>query len=199
MNSNFQNNLKDNKLLKIYLNYALPSIAAMWVFSIYTMVDGYFVGKYVSEIALASVNVAMPFVNTVFELAIILAVGTSTRVAILLGEEKQTTAKELFTFTVLVIICFSVLLALLSRIFLPQLTRLLGAENELYSYVHSYLAIIIWFIPFFMISYHFEVLVKIDGFPRLATYGVISAAVSNVFLDWLSDCTISNISPSDEF
>ena len=168
MNSNFHNNLKDNKLLKIYLNYALPSIAAMWVFSIYTMVDGYFVGKYVSEIALASVNVAMPFVNTVFALAIILAVGTSTRVAILLGEEKQKTAKELFTFTVLVIICFSVLIALLSRIFLPQLTRLLGAENELYSYVHSYLAIIIWFIPFFMISYHFEVLVKIDGFPRLA-------------------------------
>ena len=89
MNSNFQNNLKDNKLLKIYLNYALPSIAAMWVFSIYTMVDGYFVGKYVSEIALASVNVAMPFVNTIFALAIILAVGTSTRVAILLVRKSK--------------------------------------------------------------------------------------------------------------
>lgn len=185
MNSNSQKNLKENKLLKIYLNYALPSIAAMWVFSIYTMVDGYFVGKYVSEIALASVNVAMPFVNTVFALAIILAVGTSTRVAILLGEGRRQNAKELFTFTVIVIISFSLTLALLSRVFLPQLTRLLGAENELYSYVHSYLAIIIWFIPFFMISYHFEVLVKIDGFPRLATYGVISAAVTNIFLDWL--------------
>lgn len=177
-------NSKKN-LITNYLNYALPSIAAMWVFSIYTMVDGYFVGKYVSEIALASVNVAMPFVNTVFALAIILAVGTSTKVAIYLGEGKREEAKKIFTFTVVAIILFALVLSLLSRIFLVDLVEFLGAMGNLYPLVIQYLSIILWFVPFFMVSYHFEVLVKIDGFPRLATYGVTSAAISNMFLDWL--------------
>ena len=172
-------------LITTYLNYALPSIAAMWVFSIYTMVDGYFVGRYVSEIALASVNVAMPFVNTVFALAIILAVGTSTKVAIYLGEGRRNDAKEVFTFTVIAIIIFALCLSLASRIFLNDLARLLGARGDLFPLVQQYLSIILWFVPFFMVSYHFEVLVKIDGFPRLATYGAISAAISNMFLDWL--------------
>ncbi|MCI5698403.1 MAG: MATE family efflux transporter [Clostridiales bacterium] len=172
-------------LITTYMNYALPSIAAMWVFSIYTMVDGYFVGKYVSEIALASVNVSMPFVNTFFALAIILAVGTSTKVAIYLGEGKRDDAKEIFTFTVIAIIIFSLCLSIISRIFLKDIVQILGAKGDLFPLVKQYLSIILWFVPFFMVSYHFEVLVKIDGFPRLATYGVISAAISNIFLDWL--------------
>lgn len=172
-------------LITTYMNYALPSIAAMWVFSIYTMVDGYFVGKYVSEIALASVNVSMPFVNTFFALAIILAVGTSTKAAIYLGEGKRDDAKEIFTFTVIAIIIFSLCLSIISRIFLKDIVQILGAKGDLFPLVKQYLSIILWFVPFFMVSYHFEVLVKIDGFPRLATYGVISAAISNIFLDWL--------------
>ncbi len=43
-----------------FFSYALPSVAAMWVYTIYTMVDGMFVARGVSTTALAAVNIAMP-------------------------------------------------------------------------------------------------------------------------------------------
>ena len=41
------------------LKYVLSSVAAMWVFTIYTMVDGMFVAQGVGPDALAAVNIAM--------------------------------------------------------------------------------------------------------------------------------------------
>ncbi|XVG94873.1 MATE family efflux transporter [Eubacteriales bacterium KG127] len=183
--SNQISSREQNSLLRAFIKFVVPSIAAMWVFSIYTMVDGYFVGKFVSETALASVNIAMPYVNSIFSLAIIIAIGTSTRVAHHLGAEKVDYAKKIFSFTILIILIFSTTLSLVSLLFVNKIAIFLGARGEILPLVVQYLSVIIWFIPFFMVSYHFEVLVKIDGFPRLATYGVLIAAISNIFLDWI--------------
>ncbi len=72
---------------KKFLKYAVPSVLSMWVYSLYTMVDGIFVAKGVGETALAAVNISMPFVNAVFALSIMFAVGTSTISAIILGNK----------------------------------------------------------------------------------------------------------------
>ena len=42
---------------KRFFKYLAPSVVAMWVFSLYTMVDGIFVSKGVGELALAAVNI----------------------------------------------------------------------------------------------------------------------------------------------
>ena len=39
-----------------FIQYVLPSVAAMWVYTIYTMADGIFVARGVGEQALAAVN-----------------------------------------------------------------------------------------------------------------------------------------------
>ena len=51
-----------------FLNYVLPSVAAMWVYTIYTMVDGIFVARGVGKEALAAVNISMPLINVAFAL-----------------------------------------------------------------------------------------------------------------------------------
>lgn len=55
----------------------------MWVFSLYTMVDGIFVSKGASELALAAVNISMPFINFIFAISILFSTGDSTIFAIL--------------------------------------------------------------------------------------------------------------------
>lgn len=42
------------------LKYIIPSVTAMWVYTIYTMVDGMFVSNGVGPNALAAVNLCMP-------------------------------------------------------------------------------------------------------------------------------------------
>ena len=53
--------LEGKSLKSDFLRFIIPSIIAQWVFSLYTMVDGIFVARGVSEVALTAVNISMPF------------------------------------------------------------------------------------------------------------------------------------------
>ena len=56
---------------KSFLHYVLPSVSAMLLFSSYTIVDGIFVSKGVGDLALAGVNIALPFINFLSGVAIL--------------------------------------------------------------------------------------------------------------------------------
>lgn len=157
----------------------------MWVFSIYTMVDGFFVAKYVGETSLSAVNISLPFVNTLFAIAILFATGTATLVGIALGEGNEKKATELFNITVVFELIFSLLLYFVCKVFLKDLVVFLGASTFLFDEVYTYTDIILLFSGFFILSYHLEVLIKTDGFPKLATLGVLLSAVTNIVLDYL--------------
>ncbi|MBR8701119.1 hypothetical protein IX317_001083 [Fusobacterium sp. DD29] len=73
-------------VLKTILRYTIPSVVSMWIFTIYTMVDGMFIGNFVGPLGLAGVNIAMPLVNLTFAIGIMIAVGSSTVIAIHYGE-----------------------------------------------------------------------------------------------------------------
>lgn len=79
--------MKEEKtVFRTILRYAIPSVVSMWIFTIYTMVDGIFIGKYVGPLGLAGVNIAMPLINLTFAIGIMIAVGSSTLIAIHFGE-----------------------------------------------------------------------------------------------------------------
>ena len=44
--------LEGNSLKRDFMKFIIPSIVAQWVFALYTMVDGIFVARGVSEVAL---------------------------------------------------------------------------------------------------------------------------------------------------
>lgn len=82
---------------KTFFKYVIPSILSMWVYAIYTIVDGIFVAKGVGEYAFAAIDLSMPIINTIFAISIMFAIGTSTIVAIYIGEDNVKRAKEVFT------------------------------------------------------------------------------------------------------
>lgn len=170
---------------KKFLNYVIPSIIAMWIYSIYTMVDGIFVAKGVGENALASINISMPIVNSIFALAILFAVGSSTIASIHLGNKEKNKASQVFTSNMVTLITISIIITTVVLFNLEKISYFLGATQKTILYVKEYLGIISLFSVFSMLAYYFEVLVKTDGYPRLATIGVCISAVTNIFLDYV--------------
>lgn len=170
---------------KKFLNYVIPSVLAMWIYSLYTMADGVFVAKGVGEIALASVNICMPYVNAIYAIAIMFAVGTSTIVSIYLGNKETRNARELFTMNMVVLILICIGIAIVSLMNLERIACFLGATDNTIIFVKEYLGIISLFSLFAVLSYYFEVLVKADGNPRFATIGVCISAVANIVLDYV--------------
>lgn len=182
------NNLNENNnktKFKIFLSYAIPSIAAMWVFSMYTMIDGMFVANFVGPQALAAVNISMPYINFIFAFSLLISTGASTIIAISFGKGEKENAKKLFTLTTGFLIIISLVISILLLFNLDKVSNFLGATDLTRSMVMNYIGIIGFFTVFFVVSYQFEVLVKTDGFPKLATFGVICSAITNIILDYL--------------
>ncbi|MEG0296187.1 MAG: MATE family efflux transporter [Clostridium sp.] len=172
-------------LKKKFIKYLLPSVAAMWVYSIYTMVDGIFVGRGVGPTALASVNIAMPFINFIFAASILFATGASTLIAINLGKKNYKAANSIFTINLFSICAFSIIIMLFTYFNLESISLALGATENTLPYVMDYLKIILFFNGFFMVSYCLEVLAKTDGFPYLSIIGVSLSAITNILLDYI--------------
>lgn len=192
LNSNFNQDInrdisleEKSYIKKKFFSYALPSVAAMWVYTIYTMVDGMFVARGVCTTALAAVNIAMPLINTAFALGILFAVGASTRASIFKGQENRAEASRIFTTSTITVFCLSLIVVILVQLNLKRVALLLGADDETLGYVMDYLRIIVCFVPCYMTSYNMEVLIKADGFPKKAIKTTFAGACTNIFLDYL--------------
>lgn len=170
---------------KQFFKFVIPSVVSMLVFNLYTMVDGIYVARFVGEHALSAVNISMPYVNFIFAFSILFSVGTSIVVAIFRGENNMKSANETFTRNTIFLTVCALIITLLALVFQNELALFLGASEVTLPYVHDYLGVLIWFTFFFIVSYSMEVLVKTDGFPKLATAAVSVGAVTNIVMDYV--------------
>lgn len=177
--------LEGKSLKRDFLKYILPAVVSQWVFALYTMVDGMFVARGVSETALAAVNIASPFVTGMFALSLTFAVGTSTIVALLFGQKRIREAKEVFSQNMIVLAALSLLITAGVLAGLEGFGRFLGATEVTMPYVKEYISTIAPFAICFILSYSFEILISTDGYPALATIIVSIGVVLNCILDYL--------------
>lgn len=171
--------------MKRFLKFIIPSILSMWVYALYTMVDGFFVSNFCGEIEFSAVNIAMPIVTSFFALGILFSIGTQALVGYNLGQKNIKTANEVFTTGIVSILLVGILYTILIYTFLEDVIIFLGATSATYDFVFEYLRTIIPFGVFFMTTYQLEVLVKVDGFPIISTVSVLVAALTNLLLDYI--------------
>ena len=178
--------LSERSLLSNFIRFSTATIASLMVFSLYSIVDGLFVARGVGEYAMSAVNLAVPFMNAMFSIALLFAVGTSTIIAIYLGEGKGENANSLFTQNAVLLLVLGVALSVLVIVFLEPFALLLGAEEMTLPYVKDYLLGLAPFAFCFMVSYNMEILVKTDGHPRVALLTVITGCLANCVLDYVA-------------
>ena len=178
--------LSERSLLSNFIRFSTATIASLMVFSLYSIVDGLFVARGVGEYAMSAVNLAVPFMNAMFSIALLFAVGTSTIIAIYLGEGKGENANSLFTQNAVLLLVMGVVLSVLVIVFLEPFALLLGAEEMTLPYVKDYLLGLAPFAFCFMVSYNMEILVKTDGHPRVALLTVITGCLANCVLDYVA-------------
>ena len=178
--------LSERSLLSNFIRFSTATIASLMVFSLYSIVDGLFVARGVGEYAMSAVNLAVPFMNAMFSIALLFAVGTSTIIAIYLGEGKGENANSLFTQNAVLLLVMGVALSVLVIVFLEPFALLLGAEEMTLPYVKDYLLGLAPFAFCFMVSYNMEILVKTDGHPKVALITVITGCLANCVLDYVA-------------
>ncbi len=170
---------------KEFSRYVIPSVAAMLLFSMYTVVDGIFVAQGAGATAMTAVNISLPFMNIQSGFSVLISMGTATLVAFARGRGDQKEANNLFSQTVAVIVLVSLLLTAFVVAFAGQIAAFLGAGPATIGDSTAYLRIVSMFSVFFILSYCLEVLVKVDDSPIMAVIGVGASFVTNIVLDYL--------------
>lgn len=178
--------LNERSLLSQFLHFVAATVASLMVFSLYSIVDGLMVAKGVGEYAMAAVNLAVPFTNVLFSIGVIFAVGTSTIIAIYLGQNQGERANSLFSQNIVLLTCIGLTITVLVFVFLEPFAVLLGAKGVTYQYTIDYLRGLAPFALCFIVSYNMEVLIKTDGYPRLAILTVITGCLANCVLDYIA-------------
>ncbi|MEG1808149.1 MAG: MATE family efflux transporter, partial [Cetobacterium sp.] len=95
-------------MFKQFTKYVFPSVLAMFISSLYVIVDGIFVGKGVGDLALGAVNLILPLSISFFGIATMFAVGGGTLISSNFGRNKINEGVLIFrqAFKFLIILSF---------------------------------------------------------------------------------------------
>lgn len=170
---------------KKYFSYVLPSILSMLFISLYTIVDGLFVAKYVGTMALAAVNITYPIYNLGFAFVIMLSVGGSALISISLGEGNKDKANNNFSLITLAIIVSTVLITVLGLTNLKGLLSVLGVHDDMYVHAKTYARILLLAIPFLGLKVSYEYFLRVDDCANLSLLITVIGGLINIVLDYL--------------
>lgn len=170
---------------KLFLQYSIPTIAAMLFLGLNTIVDGLFVGHYIGADALASVNIAMPFSSFLFALSVIIGIGAQSLIGRKLGAGSVVGANNAFTTAVVLAGGVSLLFTAAAIFFPVQIAYFLGANEHLMSQVAAYIRYLGLFLPFLALMMVLDYALKTVAMPVYAMTALIVAVGSHMLFNWL--------------
>lgn len=177
--------IASGNIYKTFFKFTLPNMVGLIAMSSVALVDGYFVGNYVNSVALAAVNIIIPLITVVFGISIMLTIGAAVLIGTYLGEGKVNKASAVFTKVMITITVISLFFTVLCFIFSEEVSRLLGANDEIMVYAVPYLKMVSIFFLFQALEYSLSVIIRTDGNPYLASTAVLFGAVLNFILDYI--------------
>lgn len=175
----------EGKTHTLFFRYAVPQMVGLLFNSIYTIVDGIFIGNRLGRDAMAAAAVSVPLIEILISLALAAASGAAVMIATRLGQRKITEARKIFNTAIWMIGSTGLLIALTGNLFLRPLAQLLGATPDILSEAAVYLWHIVTFAPFQLFSFLLGSMVRNDGRPKLAMTAMILGAISNIVLDYV--------------
>ena len=175
---------QSKNMFRILLSYILPGIAGLLFNSLYIVVDGLFVARMLGREPLAAVTVGVPVVEVLLALSMLISVGAGVMISNRYGREEHKEAREIFNVSVRLLAIVSMLIAVVSLIFIRPIAKMLGATPDIMDLVVKYLTYFFAFSPAFMFSYAMCTWLRNDSQPKLAMFAQIVGALSNIFLDW---------------
>lgn len=178
-----ENPLGYEKLPKLLKSYAIPSIIAMLVSSLYNIVDQIFIGQGVGYLGNAATNVAYPLTTICLAIALLLGVGSAARFSLALGAKEKEHAALAVGNAISMMFLFGMIYFILIEIFLDPLLTLFGSTEDIMPYAQSYTKITAIGMPLLIVTNGMSNLARADGSPKFSMTCMLIGAIINTILD----------------
>ena len=178
-----ENPLGSRPLPQLLRSFAVPSILAMLVSSLYNIVDQIFIGQGVGYLGNAATNVAYPLTTICLSIALLIGVGSAARFNLSLGAGKTEAARRAVGSAVTMMLTLGVLYAVLIELFIVPLLQAFGATPDVLPYALDYTRITALGMPLLIAINGMSNLARADGRPTYSMLCMLLGAVINTILD----------------
>lgn len=181
--TNQKNPLGYEKLSVLLKQFAIPSIIAMVVSSLYNIVDQVFIGQGVGYLGNAATNVAFPLTTICLAITLLISIGSASRFSLSLGAGDEDKAAQSVGNALSMMILFGILYFLIIEIFLQPLLKAFGATADVMPFAESYTRITAIGMPFLIVTNGMSNLARADGSPKYSMTCMLVGAIINTILD----------------
>ncbi len=178
-----ENPLQYEKISKLLKGFAIPSIMAALVCSLYNIVDQIFIGQGVGYLGNAATNVSYPFSTICLAIALLIGIGSASRFSLYLGKKEPELAATAAGNGIILMVIFGVAYFVIGESLLNQLLKLFGATKEVFPYAKQYAGVTLVGMPFLIITNGMSNLIRADGSPRYSMACMVLGAIANTILD----------------
>lgn len=180
-----ENPLGYEKISVLLRRFAVPSVVAMLVSSLYNIIDQIFIGQYVGPIGNAATTIAFPLTTICIAISVLVGVGGASRFSIELGKGNNEEARACVGTAIWAAAILGVVYTAVAFLFTKNLLVLFGGSGETLDYAIDYSKVVVLGMPFLILTNILSNFIRADGNPRFSMTCMIIGAVINIGLDAL--------------
>ncbi|MFI3228391.1 MAG: MATE family efflux transporter [Clostridia bacterium] len=182
MNNNLEQ-FNTQAVPKAVLKNAIPSMAAMILILLYNMADSFFIAQTGDSVQIAAVSIAAPMFFILLSIGNIFGIGGMSYLSRSLGKGDKSLAKKISSFCFWGCIGIGIMVASVIFFKLDVVIQNLGATDDTFSMVKSYLQILCIASPFMVISPCLSNLLRGEGQAIKAINGMLLGNLINIVLN----------------
>lgn len=175
--------LGTDNISKLLLKQSLPAAVGFLILSLYTIVDTFFVGRWVEGPGIAAITVIMPILFTISSIGMAIGIGGASLISRALGAKDFDKAERILGSQVFLILIFGTFFFVLGNVYKEFIIDLFGGKGTIYPLAHDYFIVVMLGLPFLMWGMMVNNVIRAQGKPKIAMLIMIVPSLVNTALD----------------
>lgn len=176
--------LENEKISKLLLSLAIPSILAQLATLIYNMVDRIYIGQLADDaLAIAGIGLCTSIITIITAFTNLFGRGGAPLASIRMGEKRMDIAEKILGNCVFSLVISSLIIMAALLIFGEDILMLFGASENTLPYAMDYLSIYCLGTVFVQLSVGLNYFINAQGFAKYGMFTLLIGGVLNIILD----------------
>ncbi|WMX37862.1 MATE family efflux transporter [Akkermansia sp. EB-AMDK43] len=174
--------LENASVWRLLVQYSLPSIAGMVVYSLYNIIDSVFIGHGVGPLALSGLAVTFPIMNLTFALGTLVGIGGAAISSIRLGKKDQEGTERTLGNVLIMSLIAAVVLVVPTLLFLTEILTAFGASGQTLAYAYDFMLVTLLGLPVTYVFFNLNHVMRATGYPKKAMGSTLLSVGINIIL-----------------